>query len=312
MSGFLVLRPGPQSLLQDAGRARWQHLGVSPCGPADLHAAAWANHLLGNPWGSPLLEVALGGLSLECQADGWVAVTGADLPISLDGQAQLNWSRFAVHAGQHLQLGSARSGQRGYLAVTGGFAAPAQLGSVATQQREGLGGLHADGRALQAGDRLVFASRALPAAASVPARYQPDYRLAPTLRVILGGDAALFAEAQLQGFFAHGWRLSPHSDRMGARLYGAALTLPGLPQARQWSQGVSNGAIQLPADGQPIILLADRQSMGGYPLLGWLHPLDLGRLAQCPAHHSLNFVPVSLAEAQAELLRFYRFFRGAA
>lgn len=308
-SGFEVVQPGPMSLLQDAGRLGWQHLGVSPAGPLDLHAAAWANYLLGNVWGAPLLEVALGGLQLHSRVDTWVAVCGADVVIEVDGVPQANWSRFAVRAGQQLQLGYARSGQRAYLAVAGGFHGPTQLGSIATQQRDGLGGLHGDGRALQAGDWLRCAAAQLPGVASVPWPYVPDYHARPLLRVITGGDALSFSEDQLQGFFAQPWQLSPQADRMGARLCGAALTVPDLAPARQWSQGVSTGAIQVPADGQPIILLADRQTMGGYPLLGWLHPLDLGRLAQCPAHHELRFTAVSLSDAQDELREFYRFFR---
>ncbi|MBX9756874.1 MAG: biotin-dependent carboxyltransferase family protein [Pseudomonadaceae bacterium] len=310
MTGLQVLQPGPLSLLQDGGRFGWQHLGVSPAGPLDLPTAAWANHLLSNPWGSPLLEVALGGLTLRSQVDTWVAVCGADLPISVDEQPRPNWSRFALRAGQQLHLGFARSGQRTYLAVAGGFTAPSQLGSVATQQREGIGGVHGDGRALQAGDLLHCASGELAGVASVPWRYIPDYQQLPLLRVITGGDALSFNEDQLQSFFAQHWSLNPQSNRMGARLCGAPLLAPPLLQARQWSQGVSSGAIQVPGDGQPIILMADRQSMGGYPLLGWLHPLDLGRLAQVPAHHGVSFTAISLSDAQAELRCFYRFFRG--
>jgi 5-oxoprolinase (ATP-hydrolysing) subunit C len=310
MNGLQVLQAGPLSLLQDGGRFGWQHLGVSPAGPLDVSAAAWANRLLNNPWGTPLLEVAMGGLTLRSQVDTWVAVCGADLPISLDGQPRANWSRFALGAGEQLQLGFARSGQRAYLAVAGGFTAPLQLGSVATQQREGLGGLHGDGRALHVGDLLRCASSQLNGRASVPWRYVPDYRQRPLLRVMTGGDALSFAEDQLHSFFAQHWRLNPQSNRMGARLSGAGLCLPAGLAARQWSQGVSNGAIQVPGDGQPIILLADRQSMGGYPLLGWLHPLDLGRLAQVPAHHEVSFTVISLSDAQAELRGFYRFFRG--
>ena len=308
MSGFEVLRPGPQTLLQDGGRTGWQHLGVSPAGPADMHAAAWANRLLNNPWGYPLLEVALGGLSLHCSSDTWVSVTGADMPISLDGYPQMNWSRFAVRAGQHLQLGHARSGQRAYLAVAGGFFAQRQLGSVATQHREGLGGLHGDGQTLQSGDELNCQPANLPIAASVPWVFIPDYSLEPRLRVIVGGDARLFAGEQLQGFLQHAWRISPHSDRMGARLYGAALSVPALPASRQWSQGVCTGAIQVPDDGQPIVLMADRQTMGGYPVIGWVHPLDLGLLAQSPAHQSIHFVQTQLTQVQTELHAFYRFF----
>lgn len=299
MSGLRVLKPGPQSLLQDGGRLGWQHLGVSPAGPLDWHAAAWANYLLGNPWGTPLLEIALGDVEFQAEVDTWVAVCGAQVPFSLDDHPQPLWTRLALRKGQHLRLGFARSGQRAYVAVAGGFIAEPVLGSVSVQLREGLG------MALQAGDKLVCHSANFSHAASVPDRYIADYSRTPLLRVITGGDAASFEEDQLQGFFAQIWQLSPHSDRMGARLLGQALQ----PPVRQWSLGVGRGAIQVPPDGQPIILQADHQTMGGYPLLGWLHPLDQGRLAQCPAHHPLRFTPVSISDAQAELREFYRFFR---
>lgn len=299
MSGLLVLKPGPQSLLQDSGRRGWQHLGVSPAGPLDCHAAAWANHLLNNPWGTPLLEVALGGLELQAQVDTWVAVCGAQVSVRVDEQSQPLWTRLPLRKGQRLVLGFASSGQRAYVAVAGGFLAQPLLGSVSVQLREGLG------RALQAGDVLTCHSAHFNHAASVPWPYLPDYRKATLLRVITGGDAASFAQQQLQGFFAQVWQLSPHADRMGARLVGEAVQ----PPVRQWSLGVARGTIQVPPDGQPIILQADQQTMGGYPVLGWLHPLDQSRLAQCPAHHALRFTPVSIGDAQAELREFYRFFR---
>lgn len=304
MSGLRVLKPGPLSLLQDAGRYGWQHLGVSPAGPLDLHAAAWANRLLDNPWGTPLLEIALGHLELESELDTWLALTGAQVAATLDGAPLPPWSRFPLRAGQRLRLGFARSGQRAYLAVAGGFAAPPLLGSVSTQLREGLGGLQGKGEPLRGGDLLPCHPASLARGASVPWPYQPDYRAPAHLRVISGGDAPRFAPEQLQAFFSQDWQLSPQSDRMGARLLGEALRAP----SRQWSQGVGRGAIQLPPDGQPIILQADHQTMGGYPVLGWLHPLDQARLAQCPAHHQLRFSPVELGEAQAEVREFYRFF----
>jgi 5-oxoprolinase (ATP-hydrolysing) subunit C len=304
MKGLQVLKPGPLSLLQDSGRQGWQHLGVSPAGPLDMQASAWANRLLNNPWGTPLLEIALGDVELEAQIDTWVACCGADMPLSIDGEPQPGWSRLPVCAGQLLRLGFARSGQRAYLAVAGGFRAPPVLGSVSTQQREHLGGPLGRGAPLQAGDLLACRPASFPCRASVPWPFQPDYRAKPLLRVITGGDAASFAEDQLQGFFARSWRLCAQSDRMGARLIGEALQAP----RRQWSLGVGRGAIQVPPDGQPIILQADHPTMGGYPLLGWLHPLDLSRLAQCPSHHDLRFTPVSVSDTQAELRELYRFF----
>lgn len=304
MSGLRVLKAGALSLLQDVGRRGWQHLGVSPGGPVDSHAAAWANRLLGNAWGTPLLEIALGGVRLQAETDCWLALCGAALPIRVDGEERAPWSRFPLRAGQTLELGFAASGQRAYLAVVGGFLVEPVLGSVACQTREGLGGLHGDGTALAAGDLLPCASSfaAFNRAARVPWPYVPDYRTPPPLRVLLGGDD--FAQDPREAFFNQGWSLSPQSDRMGARLRGEPLQAP----KRQWSLGMLNGAIQVPPDGQPIVLLADHQSMGGYPLLGFVHPLDLARLAQCAAHAEVRFVEAELPAVQAELRAFYRFF----
>ncbi|MBD9632071.1 biotin-dependent carboxyltransferase family protein [Pseudomonas sp. PDM19] len=293
-------------LLQDGGRRGWQHLGVSPGGPVDKHAAAWANRLLGNRPGVPLLEIALGGVELEVQADTWLALAGAELPATLDGKPLPGWSRFRVRAGQRLKLGFARTGQRGYLAAAGGFAAQPILGSVATQMREKLGGLAGKGQPLAADDLLECAAygERFTRGASVPWPYRPDYREVPILRVLPGPDA--FSGEQREAFFEQRWQVSPQSDRMGVRLRSEALNAP----RRQWSLGVVEGAIQVPPDGQPIVLLADRQSMGGYPLLGVLHPLDIGRLAQCPAHSEVRFTPVSVERAQADLRTFLRFFCG--
>ncbi|WP_236175617.1 5-oxoprolinase subunit C family protein [Pseudomonas pseudonitroreducens] len=295
---------GPLCLLQDGGRQGWQRLGVSPGGPVDKQAAAWANRLLGNPCGSALLEIALGGLELEAQDDTWLALTGAELPATLDGEPRQGWSRFRVRAGQRLKLGFARAGQRAYLAVAGGFCAAPVLGSVATQTRERLGGLAGNGEPLAVGDVLACTAigEQLLRGASVPWPYRPDYCEPPILRVLPGPD--VFSEEQRQVFFEQSWQVSPQSDRMGVRLRGEALSAP----RRQWSLGIVEGAIQVPPNGQPIILLADRQSMGGYPLLGVLHPLDIGRLAQCPARSQVRFVPVSVEQAQADLRAFLRFF----
>ncbi|WP_440468321.1 biotin-dependent carboxyltransferase family protein [Pseudomonas sp. YH-1] len=301
-----VIACGPLCLLQDGGRKGWQHLGVSPGGPVDKQAAAWANRLLGNMPGVPLLEIALGGVVLEVQADTWLALTGADVPATLDGEPLPGWSRFRARVGQRLKLGFARAGQRAYLATAGGFHAQSILGSIATQTREKLGGIGGNGQPLQAGDLLECAAHGegFTRGASVPWPYRPDYCEPPILRVLPGPDA--FSEEQRQAFFEQRWQISPQSDRMGVRLRGEALSAP----RRQWSLGIVEGAIQVPPDGQPIVLLADRQTMGGYPLLGVLHPLDIGRLAQCPAHSDVRFVAASVEQAQADLRAFLRFFSG--
>ncbi len=304
MNGLRLLKAGPLSLLQDGGRQGWQHLGVSPAGPMDRHAAAWANRLLGNAAGTLLIEIALGGVELESLGDTWVALCGADLPITLDGEVRPNWSRFALRAGQRLTLGFARSGQRAYLAIAGGFRVEPVLGSVACQVREGLGGLDGRGAKLADGDLLPGGGGRFERGASVPWPWQPDYRAERPLRVMLGGDAAQFDPGQVRAFLERPWQLSPQSDRMGARLQGEAIH----PPKRQWSLGVVRGTLQVPPDGQPIILQADHQTMGGYPILGWLHPRDCDRLAQCAARQTLRFQAVDISAVQPEVRAFRRFF----
>ena len=308
MSGLQVIKPGPLTLLQDLGRQGWQHLGVAPSGAMDGHAARWANRLVGNAVAAPLLEIALGGAEFELQTATWLALTGAPLDARLDGEPLPSWSCFPVRAGARLRLGFAQSGQRAYLAAAGGgFQVAPTLGSVASNRREGLGGADGRGTPLVAGQRLACAAvSGLHERRCGPAwRFVPDYREVPSLRVIFGGDAEAFGVAQREAFCERAWRLSPQSDRMGIRLAGA---MPLTPPPRQWSLGVVTGAIQVPPDGQPIVLMADRQTLGGYPLLGFIHPLDLGRLAQCPAHQEVRFTPVGLAEAQADWRRFLAFF----
>ena len=301
-----VLKPGLATSVQDLGREGYYHLGIPPSGALDQYALSAANQLVGNPANSAALECTLLGPELEFQQDALVAVCGAHMTPKVDGVDMHLDTAFAVKAGQVLRFDFPKAGARAYLAVAGGFRAAPVLGSVSAQQREGLGGLDGQGSPLQVGDRLPCGSGGVFShPASVPWPYRPDYRGKPLLRVITGGDAASFDEDQLQGFFAQAWQLSPHSDRMGARLLGEPLQVP----AREWSLGVGRGAIQVPPDGQPIILQADHQTMGGYPLLGWLHPLDQSRLAQCPAHQEVRFTPVSVSDAQAELREFYRFFR---
>ncbi|WP_346780346.1 5-oxoprolinase subunit PxpB [Pseudomonas aeruginosa] len=287
-AGSLAIAEAQTAIYPQASPGGWHLLGRSPWRPFD-------------PAVTPPCPLALGDRVR------FVAI-GREAFLDLGGRECLPWSRFRVRRGQRIELGFAEAGQRAYLACAGGFRARPVLGSVACQVRDGLGGLQGDGRILAEGDCLpcAEAGAACPWDASVPWRFQPDYRQQRPLRVLFGGDAAAFDAASRQAFFASAWRISPRSDRMGVRLAGKPLR--GAPRA--WSQGVVEGAIQVPPDGQPIVLMADRQSMGGYPLLGFVHPLDLSRLAQSPAHSEVTFVESDLATQQADLLRFYRFFRG--
>jgi biotin-dependent carboxylase-like uncharacterized protein len=303
---FKVIKPGACSLLQDEGRFGYQHFGITTGGAMDETAARWANRLLGNSSNAVLLEITLGNVQLEATADTWIALTGADLGLRINGEKKNNWQSHFVRQGDLLIMGWAVMGVSSYFAVVGGFQLKSDFGSCSTVKREQLGGL--TGNALEAGDELHFSSVSksyFPCTRAVPYRYIPDYSEAVILRVIKGYQAEQFPENSVKKFFASSYKVSPESDRMGFRLKGETIEtgVSGL-----LSEGIAYGAIQIPADGQPIVLLKDRQTLGGYPKIGSVLPLDSYKLSQCRAGSEVNFKEVSLQEAQQLMQAFQRFF----
>lgn len=306
--GLRVLRAGPLAMLQDAGRFGVRRLGVTQGGPADLHAWAWANRLAGNGWGAAALEVALGGLTLEVLRDSRIAVCGADLDATLDDAPLPLWRDLNVKRGQLLRFQQPASGLRAYLAVAGGFQAEPVLGSVACVVREGLGGHDGSGRPLAEGDELCVRAAASRRATGheAPDGTRPDYRTAPTLSLIPGAQVAEFDGASLYAAFNRPWQVDERADRMGVRLRGPVLRCN---LTRMISEGLGLGALQVPTDGQPIALLNDRQTIGGYPRLGALTPLACARLAQCSPGTRLRLKAVSAEAALGDYRRFRRALR---
>lgn len=305
LQGLRVRTPGILSMVQDLGRFGYQHLGVTTGGAADEHAFLWANRLLCNPANSAVLEICFGGLQLEAQVTTRIAVTGTNLQASLNGVALAPWQSFNINPGDHLQLGYAKSGVRAYLAVQGGFLVEPTLGSVATVTRECLGGLNGRGSPLQEGDCLPCSAADPSWATRVPPRFIPAYGQPLTLRVIEGQQHRLFDRDDLERFYSTTYQITDQSDRMGVRVSGAPLwpKVDGII-----SEGVSFGTVQVPPDGQPIILLKDRQTIGGYPKLGTVLPLDAFALSQRQPNTSLRFEPIELQDAQRIMRRFYRFY----
>jgi len=309
--GLRIIKPGFLTLLQDAGRSGVMHQGLACGGPMDRHAWAWANRLVGNPWNTTTLEISFGGL--ECVADVplQICVTGARLPLALNGRPQPLWSTLQLNPGDCLTLGHPTSGVRSYLSVQGGFVLESGPGgSHATLVREGTGGLKGDGRPLQAGDCLPCRKTADQGAQrQIPDQWLPDYDAELVLDVILGAQVDRFPATSLDCFFRGLYRLTPQSDRMGARLSGPALA----HNANQLiSEGISLGAVQIPPDGQPIILLQDRQTIGGYPKLGAVTPRSLDALAQRMPGRDIRFRSIALYEAQLQETRFLGFFQSSA
>ncbi len=315
-TGFTVIHPGLMSQLQDAGRLGHQHVGLTTGGPLDEHAFLWANHLLKNPWDAAAVEISFGGLKLQAQVDTLIAVTGADLAITVNDESAANWQVIPVRAGDRLEFGYPRSGTRAYLAVKGGFQVSPCFGSVATVQREQMGGLTGEGQLLSFGDCLPCAEqehRKDPQLQKligkrVSNNYLPDYTEPLVLRVIAGYQYDQFPAEQLERFFSEAYQILPDSDRMGVRLQGPPIKAL---QAGITSEGIALGAIQIPPDGQPIVLMRDRQTIGGYPKLGCVYPPDTGQLAQRHPNTKVRFELMPRHQAQQDLMRFYRYFRKA-
>ena len=297
MSDLLVQEPGPLTTIQDLGRFGHLRVGIPTSGPMDRDAFVLANRLVGNEDGAAALECTLIGARVEFTDDRLVAVTGADMPSTVNGAAVAAWEAVAVKAGDVLRLGPARSGVRAYLAVGGGVDTPVVLGSRATYVRGRLGRL--GGRALRRGDRLPLG----PAGAARPRRVArgrvPVYGAEAAVSVILGPQDDRFTAAGVAAFLEGPYELLPQSDRMGARLKG-----PFIEHTRGHdivSDGVPMGGIQVIGDGQPIVLLADRQSAGGYTKIATVCSFDLGRIAQLKPGGRLTFRRVTVAEAHAML-----------
>lgn len=290
--GFLIQQPGPRTLVQDAGRFGFHHLGMTTGGPADPWAFRWANRLCGNLQSTTALEVSVGGLILESKSTTRLAVCGANMSMKINGRIRPMWRSHRVKPGDIVELGNAIKGVCSYLAIAGGFDITAVFGSTATVVREGIGGLN--GAKLNSGNFLPCTDNVEGPCLLLPKGYRPVYAQHAMLRVIPGYQQHDFSRYQQRRFFSHEYKVSIRSDRMGYCLEG--------PKIRANSNGVLSegiclGAIQVPPDGQPIILMNDRQTIGGYPKLGSVLSIDLAKLAQLKPGGSVYFSPITVEEA---------------
>ncbi|HDS1060831.1 biotin-dependent carboxyltransferase family protein [Pseudomonas putida] len=282
--------------LQDAGRFGVRHLGVTQGGALDWVAMHWANWLLGNPLGATVVEVALGGFCVVAEQDCVLALAGADLDACVDDQPLAPWRSFALAKGQRLTLKQPKVGVRAYLAAPGGFLGEEVLGSCATVVREALGGIDGQGAALARNQALAFTGSSAPLR-EVPHALCPQFAPKPVLDLVMGAQIGEFSGTSLFEAFNREWTLDSRADRMGIRLLGPQLVYQGAPMI---SEGIPLGAVQVPPDGQPIVLLNDRQTIGGYPRLGALTPLALAQLAQCMPGTVVRFRAVVQDEAWRE------------
>ncbi len=294
---FRVLKPGIFTTVQDLGRHGYQKYGVPVAGAMDEFALRAGNLLVGNAEDDAALEITLLGPKLELLEDAVLAITGADLGASVGGKPLPLWKSVALRKGSQISFGRPRSGARAYLAVAGGIDVPKVMGSRSTYVRGKLGGFH--GRPLQAGDELPVGRSSRP----VPGRKLPEH-LVPRygvpgyggiVRVILGPQDDYFTSESLELFLSSAYRVLPVSDRMGYRLEGPKL------KHRQGADIISDaippGAVQVPGHGAPIVMLADRQTTGGYAKIATVISADLPVLAQLRPGDGVSFKSVSMVEA---------------
>lgn len=278
-----VLAPGLFTTVQDEGRWGYQALGVPVGGALDQRAYARANRLVGNAAGAAAIEATIAGPELRFERRTAVAITGADLSPTLGGQGVPMDQPFPCPAGAVLRFGRRLRGARAYIAVAGGIDVPMVLGSRSAHALSGLGG-----RLLRAGDSLSVGAAPAGAGIARPAAEDaPDRLDSPvTLRLRPGPQAASFAAEAFDILAGATFRLSSRSNRMGYRLEGASL--PSLP-GEMISDATFTGALQVPPDGAPILLMADRQTIGGYPQLAVVVADDLPRAAQLAPGDAVRF-----------------------
>jgi biotin-dependent carboxylase-like uncharacterized protein len=295
-----VIQPGLSTTIQDKGRFGSQRFGVSVSGAIDVVSLAMANHLVGNDTGAAALEMTMTGGIYEVLEDAVaVAITGADMPLSAGGRVLAPNETHIVRRGERLEVGPARCGLRAYLAVAGGIAVAPVLGSRSTHLRSALGGL--DGRTLQPGARLP---------GSLPSAMPERLRLKSDRRPYFGGVVRILAGPQDDAFKPHAlevltggrYRVSVHFDRMGAKLDGPPL--PFRDGFNIVSDGIVAGSIQVPGDGRPLVLLADRQTTGGYPKIATVTTPDLCRIGQRRPNERVQFHLVSPDEAEEAYIRW--------
>lgn len=301
MGQITVLRAGPLTSVQDVGRPQHRALGVSRGGALDLFAAQIANLLVANPAEAALLEVTLGGVRLRFNEPRGVAWCGGDFAVQI-AETKIPAGRPAiVRPVEELKMGASQCGCRAWLAIAGGIEVPAVLGSRSTDLRSGFGGYA--GRALQDGDELSLGKAAAlsetgrVAPWGAPPEWAQTAMRAPILRVVRGAEWELFTQEARREFLQTPFTVSAQADRMGVRLEGAELSRK--TKQEMLSEVVAPGTVQVANDGQPILLLGDCQTIGGYPKIAHVITVDLPAAAQLRPNDIVRFEEVTPAVAIA-------------
>lgn len=292
-----VDEPGLHTTVQDTGRYGSQEFGIVPAGPMDPYAFKIANLLVGNHLNDAAIEMTMIGPSITFMEDTVIAVTGGHLTPVLGNTYIPLWTSIHAKKGDTLRFGKPQYGARAYLAIAGGILTEKVMGSRATYTKAMMGGLN--GAALETGDHLP--GTALPPeelerlrGKKLSHRLRPFYQSHHMVRVVPDEEASCFTEESLSTFYTHSYKITPQSDRMGYRIEGKKVERRNGHD--MLSSAVAFGSIQIPGDGAPIILMADRQTAGGYPKVGTIISHDLWKVAQLLSGQTLSFQKSSVEE----------------
>ena len=296
METIKILDAGLLTTVQDLGRYGFQRYGVSASGVMDEYSAKIANKLVGNKVGEAVLETTLKGVQIEFLQNTAVAITGGNCDVTLNGTKIELWQSYLVNRGDILKMGICRSGLRNYLAFAGGIDVPIIMNSKSTNLKAKVGGFN--GRKLMTGDVLSVGVGSLEAPLTLNKHYIPTYSKDIKVGVILGQQDDYFTEAGIKTFLNETYTVTQESDRMGIRLSSVSgATIEHKNGADIISDGITFGAIQVPGSGQPIVMMADRQTTGGYTKIGNVISSDLAKLAQATPGTKVKFVEYTLEQA---------------
>ncbi len=303
--GLVVKKPGVLTTVQDVGRFGYLGSGFAPSGVMDMRALTIGNILVENPVHTCVIEFALAGPVLRFTTPTFIAITGGDFSPTLNGEPVPMYTTLMVKRGSILRFGAPKTGAYGYIAIAGGSVrVPEVMGSCSTSLKLGIGGW--EGRSLQMGDYLPFTTKSLEFMPNLGShRIEPDTNYdfdaeVLRLRVVPGPQDHMFTERGIETFYGESFVTTAKCDRMGYRLDGPQIeTRAGSDII---SDGIAFGAVQVPSHGRPIIMLADRQTTGGYAKIGTIASIDIPKLVQCPPGRRVCFEPITVQEAQ----RLYR------
>lgn len=294
--GIRVLKAGMLTTVQDLGRTGYQSQGFSVAGVMDVRSFKIANLLLDNPENEPVLEFTLIGPTLEFTSATIIAITGGDFQPTINGEPAPMYTAIYMNKGDILKFGSAKTGSRGYIAFSSYLDIPVVMGSRCTNLKSGIGGFK--GRKLREDDYIGFRikRRYLPFFLSrhlEPEDFSQDHT---TLRVVMGPQDNLFSKQGIETFLNSEYTVTNDFDRMGCRLEGPFIA----PKTTSdiISDGIVFGSVQVPSHGKPIILLADRQTTGGYAKIATVASVDLPKLVQRKTDHKIRFEAITVQEAQ--------------